>query len=129
MANVADNLMEPAAVQPAPVQPGGINQPAQEQQVKAELEKEEKAVKNLEKTLIEQNGASRPFINELHKILDLDKPAQTNEQNEEKLLLLRYAHKLENKIKDANPYDVANLQKDVLLEASLANDNRSILGS
>ncbi len=108
--------------QPAPTLSPTNNQPTLMQQIKAQLEDEKNAVNALENSLSQRSRSSKQFINKLHEILGFDKSNQSEQRNakdqEKKLVLLRYIHKLEEKVIAANPRDAAKVQRAVLIEAT-----------
>ncbi len=84
------------------------------------LETEQNAIKALESALIDKHQAAPQFINKLHTVLGLDKP------HHDKLLLLQYAHILEDKVNDAQPEQFALVEQEVLNEATTAMKDNSL---
>ncbi len=85
------------------------------------LQKEEKAVKELESILKSKFPEAPNFITKLHDTLGLDKA------NGDKLLLLQYAHLLENRVNEAHPLEFPVVEKEVLEEAATAIKEKTLL--
>ncbi len=92
----------------------------QGQQYKAFLEKEEKAVKELEVVLKTKFPQAPQFITKLHEILDLENA------NGDKLLLMQYTHLLENRVNEAHPDEFPVVEKEVLDEATTAIKEKTL---
>ncbi len=118
--------LQPASYQPTAVQPpkpvaATVTELATAKEYKEHLKKEENAVKDLEDILINKFPQAPQFIAKLHDILGLENA------NGDKLLLMQYAHLLENRVNEADAVEFPVVEKEVLEEAATAIKEKTLL--